>query len=228
MNDSIRRRYETLIRVGQFGTENAADFPAGSVGAAQFALIAAVVDGIEAAAAGQISGLGESARQFEIKMTARENLRDELTAIGRTARSMEKAFNGISDKYRFRRNLTDAAMLASARAFAADIGEHEADFIAYGLPPTFINDLTAAADAFEAAFTATAAARSEHITATAANPSQAETGMEAKRVLDGIIKNKYAGNPGKLAAWAAAAHVERPLKRRKPTTGAAPAAAANQ
>ena len=36
MTDSERRRLEMFIRVPQFGLDNAADFPAGSIGAAQF------------------------------------------------------------------------------------------------------------------------------------------------------------------------------------------------
>jgi hypothetical protein len=39
MNDSERRRLEMLIRVRQFGVDNAADFPAGSIAAAQFGVI---------------------------------------------------------------------------------------------------------------------------------------------------------------------------------------------
>lgn len=39
MDDNERRRYEMLVRVRQFGTDNAGDFPSG-VGAAKFAVIA--------------------------------------------------------------------------------------------------------------------------------------------------------------------------------------------
>lgn len=34
-------------------------------------------------------------------------------------------------------------------------------------------------------------------------------GIAALRVCDAVIRNIYAGNPGKLAAWLSASHVER-------------------
>jgi hypothetical protein len=40
----------------------------------------------------------------------------------------------------------------------------------------------------------------------------------AVRTLDGIVKNKYTNNPGKLAAWLSASHVEKaPKKKENPT-----------
>ena len=36
------------------------------------------------------------------------------------------------------------------------------------------------------------------------------------RTLDGIVRNVYAANAGKLAAWIAAQHVEKPPKKKAP------------
>lgn len=38
---------------------------------------------------------------------------------------------------------------------------------------------------------------------------EVRTGMVAVRTLDGIMRNTYATNPGKLAAWLSASHVEK-------------------
>lgn len=39
----------------------------------------------------------------------------------------------------------------------------------------------------------------------------------AVRIIDGIVRNKYYGNPGALAAWYSAAHVEKaPTKKKTP------------
>jgi hypothetical protein len=39
------------------------------------------------------------------------------------------------------------------------------------------------------------------------------------RILDGIVRNVYANNPGKLAAWLSASHVEKaPKKKATPTS----------
>jgi hypothetical protein len=41
----------------------------------------------------------------------------------------------------------------------------------------------------------------------------------ADGVVGGIVKNKYANDPGKLAAWLSASHVEKaPKKKETPTS----------
>jgi len=71
------------------------------------------------------------------------------------------------------------------------------------------NPLTAAADAFEATFGPTATATAEHVAATAETSAKIREGMVITRILDGIAKNIYNGNPGKYAAWVSAKHVEK-------------------
>ncbi len=210
MNDSDRRRYEALVRVKQFGIDNAADFT--GIATTKFAEVGSNADQAEAKSGAQQAGFGLSALQFNVKDTAREDLREDMSAIARTARSMEYAFDGISELFRFNRNLTDEKLLARARAFASAAVARQADFIAYGLPATFIADLTAAADAFEATFAAAASATAEQVAATAESAAFIREGMIAKRILDGIVRNRYADDPGKLAAWLSASHVEKAAK----------------
>jgi hypothetical protein len=210
-----------LVRIKQFGIDNAADFT--GIATTKFAEIGSKVDQTQEKSAGQQAGFGLTAQQFEVKDTAREDLRDEMSAIARTARSMEYSFDGISDQFRFQRNLSDETKLARARAFAIAAAPRQADFIAYGLPATFIADLTAAADAFEATFGSGASATAEQVAATAESAAFIREGMIAKRVLEGIVRNRYAGDPGKLAAWISASHVEKapkspPLATPPPTT----------
>lgn len=210
MNDSDRRRYEMLVRVKQFGIDNAADFT--GIATTKFAEVGSKVDQTETKSAAQQAGFAQSAQQFEVKDTAREDLRDEMAAIARTARSMEYSFDGISEEFRFQRNLSDETMLARARAFATAAVAREADFIAYGLPATFIADLTAAANAFEATFASAASATAGQVAATAESAAFIREAMIAKRVLEGIVRNRYANDPGKLAAWISASHVEKAPK----------------
>jgi hypothetical protein len=70
------------------------------------------------------------------------------------------------------------------------------------------------ADAFEATFASTASATAEHVSATAETASKLRQMNVAVRTLDGIVKNKYANNPGKLAAWISASHVEKAPKKK--------------
>jgi len=198
-------------------TDNAADFPAPSVAATQAGLVTTAVNAAEAEGAEQQAGFGEAAQQFEVKATARENLREDMSVIARTARSMEYAFDGISDLFRMPRNATDQTLLAKGRAFHSESGAYEADFIAYGMAAAFRLDLKNACDAFEASFTATASATGEHVEATADIAESIRLGVQAVRVLDGPVRNKYATDTGKLAAWTSASHVEKDPKPTQPT-----------
>jgi hypothetical protein len=62
-----------FVRVRQFGVENAADFPAGSVGATQFAAVSAEIDQLDSFGTDPAVGFGEARQAFETKDTAREN-----------------------------------------------------------------------------------------------------------------------------------------------------------
>lgn len=136
----------------------------------------------------------------------------------RESKKREKEFDGIADKFRFGRNMNDATMLATARAFITEAGPYAADFKNYGLSGSFIADLTAAAsDAFEASFSNTAAATADHVAATADTSAKIREGMIAKRILDGVVQNKYNNDPGKPAAWLSASHTEKAPKKKVPT-----------
>lgn len=216
MNDNETRRWEMQVRVVQFYNDNTPDF--NPFAKTKVQELEALVNQIESESAAQAAGFGESGQQYEVKDTVREDLRDEMSAISRTAKSMEYVFDGISDKFRFRRNSSDAALLGKGRAFHSESLPYEADFIAYDMPSDFRGVLNATCDAFEASFSATAGATAEHVAATAEIASKIREGMVIVRILDGILRNKYANNPGKLAAWLSASHVEKPPKKKAPPT----------
>lgn len=215
MNDSERRRVEMFIRVRQFGTDNAADFPAGTIGAAQFAVIDGVLGETEQFAGEQAAGFGDARQLFVTKDTARENLRDDLYEIVRTARSMEYQIDGIAAKFRMPRSQSDQSLLAIARAFYAETEQYDADFQAYGLDIKFRLDLQTAIDAFENGLEPTGTAIDEQVAATANIGEAIRRGMVARRILEGVVKNKYRNNVGKLAAWLSASHIERNPKSNK-------------
>ena len=215
MNDNDRRRYEMLVRVNQFGIDNAADFT--GIATAKFTEVGTKVNEIETESADQAAGLGSAAQEHEVKDTARENLREQMSDISRTARSMEYDFDGISDLFRFARNSNDATLLAKGRAFHTESAAYEADFVAYGMPAGFRLALKNACDAFEASFSATASATAEHVAATADISAKVREGMIAVHILSGIVKNVYENDPGQLAAWISASHVEKPPSPPPPT-----------
>ena len=209
MNDEDRRRYEAFLRIIQFGVESATDFPAGSIGKAQFDEIAAVVELLDELATEKTAGFGEARFAFVGKDTARENLREKMSEIVETARSMVYQFPGIDAIFRMPRNRSDQQMLAVARVFLAEGAARQAAFVEYGLSATFLAELQAAVDAFEASLAPTGAATDAHVAATAEIGAAIRRGMIARRILLGVVKNKYRSNVGKLAAWTSASHIEK-------------------
>jgi hypothetical protein len=57
-----------------------------------------------------------------------------------------------------------------------------------------------------------------NVSATAETSSKLRQMNVSVRILDGIVKNKYANNPGKLAAWLSARHDEKAPKKKDPPT----------
>jgi hypothetical protein len=80
-----------------------------------------------------------------------------------------------------------------------------------------VADLTTAADAFEASFSNTASATAEHVAVTVDEAAKVRAGMVIVRILDGIVRNRYAIDPGKLTAWISASRVEKAPKKKEPT-----------
>lgn len=209
MTDAEQRRYDMFIRVRRFGEDNAGDFPAGSVGRTQFDEIDAVIDLINQHSGDQTEGADESRFAFVGKDTARENLRAELYDISRTARSMNYQFPGFANQFRMPRSLSDQNLLAVGRAWFDETLANRVDFENYGLPATFRDELQAATDAFQTSLDAPGTSIDEQVAATAEIGAAVRRGMIAKRILDGVVKNKYRNNVGKLAAWLSASHVEK-------------------
>ena len=216
MTKDERVRYDMFIRVGQFITDNSADFPAGSVVAVQAGLLQNVVDNVQTLIGEQSAGLSEARFDFNSKDTARENLRAMLSDISETARSMTYAMPGIDLKFRMSRNRNDAELLAKAQAFLKEAAPIKTEFVEYGLDSNFTVELQTLIDNFENSFSAPGAAIDQHVAATAETGAEIRQGMIAVRTMEGVVKNKYRTNVGKLAAWLSASHIEKVAVEKKP------------
>lgn len=211
MTKRDRARFEMFIRVLQFITNNGDDFPTGIV-AVQSVVLQTVVNDLQKLAGEQTAGLSDARFHFNSKATARENVREPLMDIVETSRSMVYQFPGIDLKFRMPRNNSDTDLLAKARAFLADATLLKDDFIKYGLEEDFLADLQVDITAFEQAMSAPGAATDSHVEATADIGEEVRKGMVAVRTMDAVIRNKYRGDSGKLAAWVSASHIEREPK----------------
>lgn len=211
MNDYLRRNYEACARASQLLTDNATDFDTGMPKTKRLAFAASVVD-VNAMSAEMAGKFGETSMEVEQKGTAREILRTDVAMISGMAVGMEPDFDGISDLFRFRRNLPDADMLALARAFYTNSAAYEADFIDYGMSATFRDDLNAHTNAFETETGDASTAKADRVGAGQALAASVAAAMQLKRTMHPIVQTKYTGNPAKLADWTSASTVEAPRK----------------
>jgi len=214
MRDQERYRYETCFRIKQFRLDNASDFPSGSVAAAQFAVISTVVDKLDLLIPKQADSGAKSGFGVANKDTCRENLRDGMHDVVRTARSMVYEFPNITELFQIPVNLSDANMLAAAKIFIAEIPPYKADFIRYELEEGFDTELQDDIDAFEESLSPIVTATDDRAAATAEIGAEIRKAMIARRILLGIVKNKYKNDVGKLAAWLSASHIEKAPKKK--------------
>ena len=108
MNDRAMRRYDKFGREIVFGNENAADFAVGSDAKTHFAKLAAVVDKLSKAKAGQQPG---SATPRSVLLDA---LRLDVQNIARMARAMDQDAPGSTDKFRLPKSGSDQDLLTAA------------------------------------------------------------------------------------------------------------------
>jgi hypothetical protein len=224
MTDNDTRRYEMFLRVRQHGTDEAAGLASHTFAASLFANLSQVIAELDAHSGAQSSGLTTARQSTRSKAVARDEVERDLKAISRTARSMSQRVPGVEQKFRLSRDLKDQDLLTTARMFASDALPLKVEFVKRGLPATFLDDLNDDITAFEEALTQRTQGTTTHVNATASIDDLIERGMNTVRELDPIMRNIYADNTGKLAAWLSASRVERPPRRapQPPTTPTTP------
>lgn len=211
MNHHIIRRRDTFIGMKAYRVEFPEDFPVDSDETEQMDEIETVLGLIEQYGGEQALEFGSARFAFNTKGINRENLREILEDFETAARSLAYKIPGIDLIFNIPRNLTDAQMLAVARAFADQAPNYEAD-LKRRLGVRYLQDLTAAITAFENSQIAPESASDLQVEATAQLDQAVRRGMVARRILQEIMKLKYKHNPARKRAWDSASHIDRDNK----------------
>ncbi|HJQ23276.1 MAG TPA: hypothetical protein VKA60_05130 [Blastocatellia bacterium] len=214
MNDIEKNQLATLARVRDFGAQNPTIFPAGQLTGELMAAISAAVDELTTHTTNQETSTGQARQGSENKATARAALRDDLEAINRAAHAMAFDTPGLIDKFRIPHG-SDHDLLTAARAFLAEATPMKSEFIRFGLPADFIDDLSADILAFEQATTARNQSLESRTASVTAIDETLAHGMKALKQLDLILSNVLRNDRAMLNAWLTASHVERIPHRRK-------------
>jgi hypothetical protein len=232
MNGRETRRYEAFVRVQTFDQQNIGDFAAGSIALTNFAIITQVINGLNAAKAGQKPGRDTS---FEVVLDA---IRLDIQNITRTAAAIDLEQPGFADAFRPPLQFNPSALVTTADKFIQQLAPQTGDtaaqlaaktalvaqFVAHEMAAGFVAALQTDRASITSERLQRETKRETGVGNTATIGSLIAQGMKAMTTLDAIMHNKYASQPAKLAAWMTACHIERDAQRgQTPAPAPAPA-----
>jgi hypothetical protein len=224
MNDLERNQLAALVRVHDLGAQHPTLFPAGKLTGELMAIIDSVVEQLQAHTTTQATSTSAARQGSASKNSARSALRDDLEMINLAAHAMALDDPSLIARFRIPHG-NDHELLIAARVFAAAARPMKNEFIRFGMPEDFLEDLDADITAFEQA----TAARNQGVENQAASVAAIDTvlarGMKALKQLDLILRIVLKDDVGMRTAWMTASHVERvPHRRKKPSAPAPPPA----
>jgi hypothetical protein len=199
-----------------FGTENTAAIAGNAIAVAAFADIGNYVAQLDETGALRTSAGVTKLTQTGFRRLKRTELNGFLLRMTGIARDKSKNDPTFVNKFKLDAdNRNDSILLETARAFHADSSDVKDIFVGYGLPGGFLNTLQALTDEFDAAINAQDTANRSRVGANATIDDIIDRALTGRRTLLVIVPNIFAGDPGKLAEWAAASHIEK-LPKAKP------------
>jgi len=200
MNAIERRQYQMLLRVRDFGDSFGGRFPPSSVARDNFAAVAAALKELDAQdVAHMAASLSARAQRKDL---ARQALLARLQAISQTARVLGQDQSGVLQQFEVQAQPTDPTLLTTGRKFARDAEAFSSQFIAHGMPVTFLADLNALVDRFESALRDRGLGREATRAARLTTRATAAAGLAAVRSLDAVVNNHLAGDEVARAVWA--------------------------
>ncbi|MBK6751800.1 MAG: hypothetical protein IPG67_17875 [Acidobacteria bacterium] len=218
MNDKNRRYLEAGQRCRQWIVDYVALIPVGSMFETRTGELTAQVDLLEDLAGEIESFTGEGLSATDVKGSERIDLLDIMEKVRNAARAAEPANPGTRDRYRYTTNMSHQLLLATGRAFAAGGAADEALLTSYGAPGSWPDHVTDACNAFEASFGQQDSAVGSRIAKNAEFNDKMAQMIATKATVGHMVPNFCSGNPGAIAAWNSAAHVEAPPKKKVPPT----------
>ncbi len=209
MNDSHRRRMDKLDRERVFIIDNTADFPKNSPVDLISETINTKANNVLSRDAVLVASLGDKSQAMSIKGNQRDNLLEAFREIVLGARAIgETVSPGITSKFKMPEPRTEQNLIATADAFHSDTAAFEQQFIDVGLDVDFRAALIVAKNDFQTARDEADSAAEEHGEAVGALDALMRELMAHSRQRAAMVKLKYKNNPGKLAAWAIASHLD--------------------
>ena len=216
------RQYEMLVRVRDFGSAFGHLFPPSSVAAANFAAVDAAIKELDAQDVAHLAA-SVSARA-QRKDAACHALLTRLQAISQTARVLCDEIPGLDHEFEVPTGASDVTLLTIGRKFARGAGTYSRQFIAHGMPTTFLADLNALVDGFDKALRDRGLGREARRAARVSTKAILSAGIAAVHSLNVIVINHLAGDAVATTVWNGAQRIVY-RKRTDPAREPAPAPA---
>jgi hypothetical protein len=217
MDDTYRITHQTLVRSRETFAQWLADFSAGGAARQLYADLQADTASVELKGAAYGTGRSDAKHGTQTTNATREMLLADLFAI----REAGKVMN-VEEKFPYPSRNNNEELLQMADVYATNALPLKTQFIAHELPSDFLDNLAENKAALQDAIAGRLNAVGDHIAAREELDDALAHGVDTVRKLTGLMKVKYANNPGKLAEWLAASHIERPSRRTKPVETAPP------
>ena len=158
-------------------------------------------------------------QKYELKGDARDALLVQLRTICLAAKAIgNAAVPGITTMFQMPEPRTDQNLIAKATAMFNETLPLNAQFMAVGLANDFRTVLSDSRDAFQARTGQADSATEGHGDAVGSIADLFRQTMELSRQRSALVRIKYMANPGKLAAWAIASHLDKAPKKQAAVT----------
>jgi len=213
MTDHEYAIYDALKSTHEFGSQYAAQFPDTSKAKTAFARLPSLIDeiGLDDTKPGAAASPATAKKQSQI-----DEVRLDLQAIAKTARTIAKDEPGFSTAYKMGDD-TQRATIKTANDFLKELAKPgvAAKFIAYDLPAGFVADLQADLTAISGTGEDQDEDRREDAGDTEKIRGLIKEGKALLDTLDTSVTNKFRNQPTILAEWQTASHIRR--RNRKST-----------
>lgn len=238
MNAREQARFDTVKRVGIFGTNNVSDFtnpmpPSTKVTPGQ-TQAKQLFDDLSTPETGLIARIGRNAEAQQTgtgaarggttsKTVLRNALFLELQGINRTAGAIAAVQEkpDLMEKFRMPYGVSDTVLVAKAKAIAEAANGVAGDFAIYEHDATFVDDLRAHIEAFNSAETSQDSGKQTQAGATEAFEPLLQSAMTKVVQLNAFMHNFYKNNAAKMGEWHTASHIERQKRKKKEDEGPA-------
>jgi hypothetical protein len=217
MNDIQRNKTNMVSSVAKFAKDNAAILSAAAT--ALVPQLTTAIDEVDTVATLQLTGSGEISAGVAQRRTIAKQLRLAMVDIGKVGRILDKTTQpGIAEHLHLPKSFSYPGLITTGEAFVEVLtpADVKADFVAAGLPATFLADLSAVIAKFRTA--------TERKAGGLISRSQGSQGLTTKlrkavavvRALDAILTPQLReSDPVLHAGWKTALHIQRPPKKKE-------------